>query len=42
VDIDRIAWTVRRTPEVMVKVLSRGSQNLKAVHVISITCATGR
>lgn len=31
VDIDRIAWTVRRNPEVMVKVLSRGGQNLKGV-----------
>lgn len=30
-EIDRIARTVRRTPEVMVKVLSRGGQDLKAV-----------
>ena len=31
-EIERITRTVRRTPEVMVKVLSRGSQDLKAVH----------
>jgi Relaxase/Mobilisation nuclease domain len=30
-EIDRVARTVRRTPEVMVKVLSRGGQDLKAV-----------
>src|SRR6185437_12338861 len=30
-DIDRIARTVRRAPEVMIKVLSRGDQDLKAV-----------
>ncbi len=30
-EIDRIARTVRRTPEVMIKVLSRGGQDLKAV-----------
>ncbi len=30
-EIDRIARTIRRTPEVMVKVLSRGGQDLKAV-----------
>ncbi len=31
VEIERIARTVRRTPEVMIKVLSRGGQDLKAV-----------
>src|SRR5580658_5757096 len=30
-EIELIARTVRRTPEVMVKVLSRGGQDLKAV-----------
>ena len=30
-EIERIARTVRRTPEVMIKVLSRGGQDLKAV-----------
>ena len=30
-EIERIALTVRRTPEVMIKVLSRGGQDLKAV-----------
>ena len=30
-EIDRIARTVQRTPEVMIKVLSRGGQDLKAV-----------
>ena len=30
-EVERIALTVRRTPEVMVKVLSRGGQDLKAV-----------
>lgn len=30
-EIELIARTVRRTPEVMVKVLSRGGQNVKAV-----------
>lgn len=30
-EVDRIARTVRRTPEVMIKVLSRGRQDLKAV-----------
>ena len=30
-EIDRVARTVRRTPEVMIKVLSRGGQDLKAV-----------
>jgi predicted RNA-binding protein YlqC (UPF0109 family) len=30
-DVERIALTVRRTPEVMIKVLSRGGQDLKAV-----------
>src|SRR6185437_9609983 len=30
-EIDRIVRTVRRTPEVMIKVLSRGGQDLKAV-----------
>jgi hypothetical protein len=29
--IDQIGRTVRRTPEVMVKVLSRGAENAKAV-----------
>jgi len=29
--VERIALTVRRTPEVMIKVLSRGGQDLKAV-----------
>ena len=30
-EVERIALTVRRTPEVMIKVLSRGGQDLKAV-----------
>ena len=30
-EIERVARTVRRTPEVMIKVLSRGGQDLKAV-----------
>jgi predicted transcriptional regulator len=30
-EIELIAWTVRRTPEVMVKVLSRGGQDLKSI-----------
>jgi len=30
-EIDRVARTVRRTPEVMIKVLSRGGQDLKAI-----------
>src|ERR1700688_212021 len=30
-DIELITRTVRRTPEVMVKVLSRGGQDLKAI-----------
>ena len=30
-EVERIARTVRRTPEVMIKVLSRGGQDLKAV-----------
>src|SRR5580658_759913 len=30
-EVEQIALTVRRTPEVMVKVLSRGGQNLGAV-----------
>jgi hypothetical protein len=30
-EVERVSWTVRGTPEVMIKVLSRGGQDLKAV-----------